>query len=142
MLWQGGTALAVAERPLNVNPIPTPTVMPMRPNSDGSKPRRRFLVQEVPKELRTPRHRTLMVFDEKTKTNRLIQEPYLPEEPQYDVIVNHTGASLRLLKSELVPLGFDRDPFAVNYDSDEMIPDDGELVNITVESEEITRGSR
>jgi hypothetical protein len=114
----------------------------MRPNSDGSKPRRQFLVQEVPKELRTPRHRTLMIFDEKTKTNRLTQEPYLPEEPQYDVIVNHTGASLRLLKSELGPLGFDRDPFAVNYDSDEMIPDDGNVINVTVESEEITRGSR
>jgi hypothetical protein len=111
-------------------------------NSDGSKPRRRFLVQEVPKELRTPRHRTLMVFDEKTKTNRLTQEPYMPEEPQFDVIVNHTGASLRLLKSELGPLGFDRDPYSVDFNSDEMIPDDGEFVNITVESEEIKRGSR
>jgi hypothetical protein len=39
-------------------------------------------------------------------------------------------------------LGFDRDPFAVNYDSDEMIPDDGNVINVTVESEEITRGSR
>jgi hypothetical protein len=114
----------------------------MRPNSDGSKPRRRFLVQEVPKDLRTPRHRTLMVFDEKTKTNRLSQEPYIPEEAQYDVIVNHTGASLRLLKSELGPYGFERDPYSVDYNSDEMIPDDGELVNITVESEEIKRGSR
>jgi hypothetical protein len=114
----------------------------MRPNSDGSQPRRRFLVQEVPKEARTPRHRTLMIFDEKTKTNRLTQEPYMPEEPQYDVIVNHTGACVRLLKSELGPYGFDRDPYSVDYTSDEMIPDDGEIVNITVESEEIKRGSR
>jgi hypothetical protein len=114
----------------------------MRPNSDGSKPRRHFFVQEVPKESRTPRHRTLMVFDEKTKTNRLRQEAYMPEEPQFDVVVNHTGASLRLLKSEMGPLGFDRDPYSVDYNSDEMIPDDGELVNITVESEEIKRGSR
>jgi hypothetical protein len=88
----------------------------MRPNSDGSKPNRRFLVQEVPKESRTPRHRTLMVF------------------------VNHTGASLRLLKSEMAPLGFDRDPYSVDYGGDEMIPDDGDIVNITVESEEIKRG--
>jgi hypothetical protein len=83
-----------------------------------------------------------MVFDEKTKTNRLSQEAYIPEEPQFDVIVNHTGASLRLLKSELGPHGFDRDPYSVDFNSDEMIPDDGELVNITVESEEIVRGSR
>jgi hypothetical protein len=112
----------------------------MRPNSDGSKPSRRFLVQEVPKESRTPRHRTLMVFDEKTKTNRLKQEAYMPEEPQFDVFVNHTGASLRLLKSEMAPLGFDRDPYSVDYGGDEMIPDDGDIVNITVESEEIKRG--
>jgi hypothetical protein len=83
-----------------------------------------------------------MVFDEKTKTNRLVQEPYFPEESQFDVIVNHTGASLRLLKSELGPLGFDRDPYSVDFNSDEMIPDDGSIVNIAVESEEIKRGSR
>jgi hypothetical protein len=114
----------------------------MRPNSDGSKPRRRFLVQEVPKEARTPRHRTTMVFDEKTKTNKLVQEAYFSDEAQFDVIVNHTGASLRLLKSELAPLGFDRDPYSVDFNSDEMIPDDGDIVNVTVGSEEIVRGSR
>jgi hypothetical protein len=84
----------------------------------------------------------MMVFDEKTKTNRLSQEAYMPEEAQFDVIVNHTGASLRLLKSELGPLGFNRDPYSMDFNGDEMIPDDGELVNITVESEEIVRGSR
>jgi hypothetical protein len=42
----------------------------------------------------------------------------------------------------MAPLGFDRDPYSVDYDSDEMIPDDGDFVNITVESEEIKRGSR
>src|SRR4051794_1683012 len=109
-----------------------PRTPPMILSSDGSQPRRRFIVQEVPKELRTPRHRTLMVFDEKTKTNRHTQEPYMPEEHQFDVIVNHTGASLRLLKSELGTLGFDRDPYSVGFNSDEMIPDDGEFVNITV----------
>jgi hypothetical protein len=92
--------------------------------------------------MRTPRHRTVMIFDEKTKTHRLTHEAYMPEEAQFDVIVNHTGASLRLLKSEMAPLGFDRDPYSVDYSSDEMIPDDGSVVNITVESEEIVRGSR
>jgi hypothetical protein len=51
-----------------------------------------------------------MVFDEKTKTNRLSQEAYIPDEPQFDVIVNHTGASLRLSRVSLAPMALSVTP--------------------------------
>lgn len=104
-----------------------------------AKPKRRFLVQEVPKEKRSPRTRTVMAFNEKTKTNELSQEHYMPEEAQFDVVVNGSGASVRLLRSELARYGFDRDPFG--EDDDEM-PSDAELINIAVDTEEIKHVSR
>lgn len=108
-----------------------------------AKPKRKFLVQEVPKEHRTPRIKTVMAFNEKTKTNELKQEPYMPDEVQYDVITNASGSSLRLLKSELSRYGFDRDPFGNDpEDDDPFSASDADVINIAVGSEEIPNASR
>jgi hypothetical protein len=99
--------------------------------------KRQFAVREVPPSEYKPRTRHSLKFDEVDKTYKITAEEYMPDGRQYDVVVNSGGASLRLTETELKKQGFTRDPYTLQVDTGAMIPDDKDMVKVSLDSEEI-----
>jgi hypothetical protein len=95
---------------------------------------KRFHRRELREEERKPRSRVKLGLDPKDKTQKIMREEYMPDGPEYEVVVNRQGASIRLLAHELAQYGFDKSPRMLEMDTGVTIPDDAELINVSLDS--------